>query len=341
MSSLPKLQNVVILRSFAITAVVLYHCYCPWMYAWNWYVTPVRPFYSFIMDVMLVGRMPLFVFVSGYLFSHLYNDRKKYQDFIPFLSNKFKRLLVPCLLFTGLMAFCLKQNYFDMIIGSSYHLWFLKMLFWCFMGTWCIAHYIRKIWIEDLILVVSIFMMFIHVPNILGFSQFFKYFFFFIGGYMFYKYRRNLIFIYNKRVGWCIILIYMILCLLCAIRYLKNPILASYDIIHSDHIVVLSRYVLRPIMILMAFILVDWFISKSAISSKNIFNTLNKLSYGIYLFHMLMIQIIFKYLFEYTDRIFTVHYILAPLLMFVSIFLTSVFLTYLLQKTSWGKWLIG
>lgn len=200
--SIPKLQNVIILRSFAIMAVVLYHCYSPWLTAWNWADTPARPYYSFIMEVMLVGRMPLFVFVSGYLFSHLFIDRGKYHEFTSFISNKFKRLLVPMLLFSGLMAVCLQRNYINLIIGDNcYHLWFLKMLFWCFIVCWSVAHYIHRAWIECSILFLSAVLMFIHFPELLGLSYFSKYFFFFVGGYLYYKYRNHMRLIYSNLMG--------------------------------------------------------------------------------------------------------------------------------------------
>lgn len=251
-TSLPKLANVVILRSFAIMAVVLYHCYCPWLDAWNWINTPIRPIYSFFMEVMLVGRMPLFVFVSGYLFSHLYIDRGKYHHFIPFLNNKFKRLLIPLFLFSALMALCLNKNYINMIIGNDcYHLWFLKMLFWSFLICWVIASRIRSVFLDLLCLAISIALMFIPSPNILGLSQLSKYFVFFLGGYLFYKYRHNISFIYKRPFGISIFILYILLCGLCAIRYSENLPLAYSDIIHSDKIIVLSRYILRPIMISM------------------------------------------------------------------------------------------
>ena len=40
--------------------------------------------------------------------------------------------------------------------------------------------------------------MFISMPKFLGIGQYFKYYFFFLGGYMLYKYRYQLKFLYNK-----------------------------------------------------------------------------------------------------------------------------------------------
>lgn len=339
----PKLQNVIILRSFAIVAVVLYHCYCPWLYAWNWVETPARPIYSFIMEVMLVGRMPLFVFVSGYLFSHLYNDRGKYQRFMPFLNNKFKRLLVPLFLFAGLMCICLHQNYINAIVwNSGFHLWFLKMLFWSFVVCWFIARYVKYMYLEMCALAISVLIMFIPFPNIFELSQFSKYFAFFLSGYLFYKYRNHLLIITGSRLaGGGIMLIYIILCIVCLLRYKNNPQRAVEDIIHTDSIVAICRYVLRPVTVIMSFLLVDWVLSKRKTAIPKIFDSLNKMSYGIYLFHMLFIQLIYTYLLEYIKIALIQYYVLIPLLLFIIIFTVSAYLTHLLHKTKWGKWLIG
>lgn len=340
-TSIPKLQNVVILRSFAIMAVVLYHCYCPWLTAWNWADTPARPYYSFIMEVMLVGRMPLFVFVSGYLFSHLYIDRGKYHKFTSFIGNKFKRLLVPMLLFSGLMAVCLQRNYVEMIIGDNcYHLWFLKMLFWCFIVCWVIARFVRVVWIECLVLLLSAALMFMPFPELLGLSYFSKYFFFFIGGYMFYEHRCRMRFIYSKLIGGGIALAYVFLCIVCYVQYRSSTAGTYSDIIHTDRIVALSRYFIRPLSVLLSFILVDWFLVRRT-RLITFFDSLNKLSYGIYLFHMLFIQLISKYFLTQAKGVFDSHYIVMPIVLFVTIFSLSAFLTYQLQSTSWGKWLIG
>lgn len=172
-----KLLNIVILRTFAIMAVVCYHCYCPWMSSWNWYDCPARNLYSFIFETILIGRMPLFVFVSGYLFSYLYISRGKYHKFSEFIENKFKRLLVPCIVFTGVLCVCLQINYIHVFIYGGYHLWFLKMLFLCFITCWIIAKHVNYLKFEVVLLCVTIAMTFIPFPNILGIHHYFKYFF--------------------------------------------------------------------------------------------------------------------------------------------------------------------
>lgn len=339
-SKLPQLKNIIVLRSFAIIAVVLYHCYSPWLYAWDWYSCPIRGIYSFIMETFLVGRMPLFVCVSGYLFSHLYIDRGKYHSFPAFLSNKIKRLLVPCLLFTALMCLCLQDNYIEAVVGYGYHLWFLKMLFLCFMTCWVCATYIQVLRYEIFLLIIAVIMMFISVPNYFGLGQYFKYYIFFYGGYLFYKYRERLQFLFSK-TSFCIIFVsYLTLCVVCAKIYYLHPQEAIEDIIHTNKYIVIIRMVLRPLMILLAFVFVDLILHQGLMLEK-IFVSLNKLSYGIYLFHMLFIQLIHKYFLSSTLGLAEEHYVITPLIYFIVITSISILLTSLLKRTKWGVYLIG
>lgn len=337
---LPQLKNIIVLRSFAIIMVVLYHCYCPWLYAWDWYSCPIRGIYSFLVETALVGRMPLFVFVSGYLFSHLYLDRGKYRSFRGFLTNKIKRLLVPCLLFTALMSICLQDNYIEAVIGYGYHLWFLKMLFLCFMTCWICAKNVNKTRYEMILLLISCFMMFCPAPEYLGIGQYFKYYIFFYGGFIFYKYRHNLKFLYTRKSLWIFLIVYLILCGVCGWIYLNNPQEALGDIIHSNKMIALIRMILRPLTIVLAFIIVDLFLHKK-LWFESVFVSLNKLSYGIYLFHMLFLQLINKYLLHVTTNFAQYHYILTPILFFIVISFLSIIITALLKKTKWGIYLIG
>lgn len=98
-----RLNNIIVLRAIATIAVVIFHCYCEWTTAGR-FQCPIGSIYEFIFRVVLIGRMPLFVFVSGYLFSHLILDRGKYTTFRGFVKNKFERLLVPFFVFSGILS---------------------------------------------------------------------------------------------------------------------------------------------------------------------------------------------------------------------------------------------
>lgn len=336
--NLPRLNNIVVLRSFAIIAVVLYHCYCPWMSEWNWFECKCRPIYSFILEVMFVGRMPLFVFVSGYLFSHLVIDRGKYTSFLGFVNNKFQRLLIPCLVFTGLMCLCLQENYFEAVVGYGYHLWFLKMLFWCFMTAWLLNRFVKSKLGRIAAFVLSLGLMGFHGITILGLGQYYKYFSFFYGGYLFYAYRESLSFIFKRWFIYFISLTYAGLLLVVLARYICAE--ETDGMIHGDRIVAFARYLLRPVTIILALILVDLYLkTKDEISI--IFTKLNSISYGIYLFHMLILQSLHKYCFSEVAEFANSHYIFTPPMLFVLVTGLSVAICTVLKRYSWSKWLIG
>lgn len=337
-----KLQNIVILRSFAIIAVVLYHSYSPWLSSWNWYDCPVRNIYSYIFETALIGRMPLFVFVSGYLFSFLYITRGKYHNFIDFIQNKIKRLLVPCILFTGLLCVCLQVDYLHVFIYGGYHLWFLKMLFLCFMTCWCIARYVRSLKLEMLLLLVSFLMTFTPFPNILGIHHYFKYFLFFYGGYLFSKYRNYLRIVYTKRFGTTILVSYLILCLVTGYEYIVNSHADIGTILYSNPILKICRIIMRPVMVISAFIIVEWFLrNKTSHRLGEFCDGINKISYGIYLFHLLILECIHKYFNNTLNYIATEHYIITPLILFTISLFSSIYLTKFIRHFKWGIYIVG
>ncbi len=307
------------------------------MDAWHWFECPCRKVYSFILDVLFVGRMPLFVFVSGYLFAHLVIDRGKYKTFKGFVSNKVKRLLIPCLTFTGLLCICLQTNYIEAIIGSCYHLWFLKMLFWCFITGWILNRFVSNTYLRLFMWLASILMMGLRGVPYFGIEQYFKYFAFFYSGYLFYAYHHNLNFVFKKGFLLLTVLAYVLLAGIALYQYIFNY---SDGITHSDKIVVVSRYLLRPITILIAFILVDFYLrGKSRISV--LFTKINNISYGIYLFHMLLLQCLYKYFLNQLSEISIAHYIITPPLLFIAVLLVSITICQWLKKFKWSKWLIG
>jgi hypothetical protein len=139
-----KLEDVIIFRVFAIIAVVIFHSY--WIYisatGSDMYIarTPYEQFYKqILLNWLSIPNffMALFVFVSGYLFTHLYCNKGKYKDLFPFIKNKAKRLLLPYSIFSILMGITLwgttRELTLESFLGGNTHLWFILMLFSCFV----------------------------------------------------------------------------------------------------------------------------------------------------------------------------------------------------------------
>jgi fucose 4-O-acetylase-like acetyltransferase len=97
-----RLTDISYLRTVAIFAIVLYHSFCPYM-DWKFVSSSYNPTYNSIFKVWFGARMPLFLFISGFLFSYLLFVKNKYQSFTGFVWNKTKRLLIPYLIFATLI----------------------------------------------------------------------------------------------------------------------------------------------------------------------------------------------------------------------------------------------
>lgn len=104
------------------------------------------PICLYITDFLYQFHMPAFVAVSGAIFWIQKNHLHKYANWKDFVINKIRRLFVPyfffgfCVVLPTLLC-CeiidfsqLKGSLFALIVGyDSRHLWFLPMLFGCFM----------------------------------------------------------------------------------------------------------------------------------------------------------------------------------------------------------------
>ncbi|TLP70629.1 acyltransferase family protein [Maribacter sp. ACAM166] len=133
------IDDLDVLRAFAILLVVLRHCFSPYMGSW-----PVSAFYDHNIFADITGKyistisMPLFVFISGFLFSYLRNNLKKYPNFTVLLKKKTARLLRPYFILAPLyivlfIDFNSTFGFLKQIWEGAGHLWFLLMIFTIFM----------------------------------------------------------------------------------------------------------------------------------------------------------------------------------------------------------------
>ena len=136
-----RLLEINYLRAYAIISIVVWHCFvCP-LDVWG----IIKPTFATGMVSSLAlffipqASMPLFTFISGYLFAFLYNNSSKYCRFRPFLRTKFERLVIPFFTIGTLVNITMPERELYMIFnGEGSHLWFCMMLFWCFMIRWTI-----------------------------------------------------------------------------------------------------------------------------------------------------------------------------------------------------------
>ena len=151
-----KNQRICNLRAIAILMVVLGHSIILYYPSWTLYepntmCMPLAAIYR-IIDII---QMPLYFSISGYLF---YYSQGKNADFMPFIKNKAKRLLVPFLVFSlcWMVPIKLLVNYSGyqnqsiktiivrkILWGTDNgHLWFLVALFLIFVVMYFVCRHL-------------------------------------------------------------------------------------------------------------------------------------------------------------------------------------------------------
>lgn len=195
-----QLDEIYFLRPMTILLLVVMHAFT--MYAGNWPlpegIQPVRA-YFWIQKFTFSCMLEMFVFISGYVFGfQLFGQNREYS-FAKLLTSKFKRLIIPSMVFSFVFMLCfsdfVSQHQWGTIvhvtIAGYSHLWFLPMLFWCFLGGWVINRYkINDLVALAVLLILSIFS---HLHLRLQLDNTCYYLFFFYLGMVIYKYRKRMI----------------------------------------------------------------------------------------------------------------------------------------------------
>lgn len=151
-----KNQRICNLRAVAILMVVLGHSIILYSPSWTLYESnticiPLAMIYR-IIDII---QMPLYFSISGYLF---YYSQGRNTDFMRFVKNKAKRLLVPFLVFSLCWMVPIKllvnysgyqdQSIMTIIVRKTLwgtdngHLWFLVALFLIFVVMYFVCRYL-------------------------------------------------------------------------------------------------------------------------------------------------------------------------------------------------------
>ena len=149
------------------------------------------PFYKWIAQTSFAFTLEAFVLVSGYLYSFTRNYLKRKEGFWTLTKNKLKRLILPSIVFgTAYYLIFLSHNgivdAIYCILNGCGHMWFLPMLFWCFLGTWLIEminiSYLWKLLFLFLLHIVAVIPLPLHLDAACSFL-----FYFYLGYVLFYK----------------------------------------------------------------------------------------------------------------------------------------------------------
>jgi len=296
MNNSKLLYEITIIRPLIIFLLVVYHCLC--IFTGGWTVpagVESNTVYWWLGKFISGFRIECIAFVGGYVMAYQFIERGKDQKFLPFVWKKIKRLLFPCVLF-GLAYWMLFRyngtwSWKTMgyrLIGGIGHLWFLPMLFWCFLLMWAVARWLkpeRRPWLAGALFVILAVVSMIPNPKLhFGMSQVNHFLFYFFAGYVLWCYAPRILPKLNLRfVAGILVVLYVGLLLL----RLKVAIPAHWPV----WCIRLMRWgtVCCGIGALYG-IVKDFLQRKPDYAPKPWLMWSNSVCYGVYVFHMFFLQ---------------------------------------------------
>lgn len=156
-----KLNEVVLIRVFTILIVVLGHSMI--VYSSNWSTFEMQlgsTFFDNLKVYIDIFQMPLFIFISGYIYHFNRIEMGKYQNKNRFIKGKFIRLIIPyfsvAILYVIPIRFIIDYNGYqgksfiellvnNVVLGKDIgHLWFLPSIFTIFVIFYLFERFIFK-----------------------------------------------------------------------------------------------------------------------------------------------------------------------------------------------------
>ncbi len=342
-----NLSEVSFIRPLLIILVVLYHAFAPFAGTWREFAGFVpNEAYRYIANISYSSMLETFVFISGYVFSYQCLYLNKNYSLKQLCIKKGKRLLLPYLIF-GFIYLLLfgdignKGFYYVVseLLGGVGHLWFLMMLFWCFIALW----FLTKLRLNDISLLLISLLLAICSPI----GKFFQigsamyYLLYFFLGWLFFKHHKAV----HQFVTRNTVIVLAILYLFAFLFFSKGAgILKSNSIQHTELSLFSNACIMgsmRMLRISYSFlgVLFYYYISIK-ITTKYSLNkhiiSYGKLCLGVYIFQ----QFVLQFLYYRTNLPIVVGPYVLPWVGFGIALLVSTFMTYLVRLSLIGKRLL-
>lgn len=340
-----RLFEIDILRVFCIFLLVAYHSFAIYMGAWDApFGLQSIPAYYWIGKFCYSFMLPLWVFISGFLWGYQIIEQKKIQVLEQIAKKKAKKLLLPCYIF-GILYLLIAgkinslttpMGIFSFLSGEL-HLWFLPMLFWVFI----LSYFLLKLRINDWVLLGGLIFISIIAWNVksLGIGGAFHYLLYFQLGFMALKYKKSIdIWCQSNSILYGLVFLFIILFF---------PLTTMLDYVTPEKVStigercfsqILMHIVSFPITILG--IIISYITSikiKHFINECNIITTLAVYGFGIYIFH----QFVLMYLYYETNITETLGSACVPFAGFIISFLFSFALTWISMRSKVGRLLLS
>ena len=176
------------------------------------------PLYKWLSRISFAFTLEAFVFISGYLFAFQRITLKRESGLPKVIGNKLKRLYLPSILFS-VLYFVLFIDYKSFgntiysIINGCGHMWYLPMLFWCFVfGRLLEEVKVKDGWKLAFLIALNMFAV-ISLP--LRLTNAFSFMVYFFCGYLVYKHSDKIKALFTSRnliVSWFVFVVVFVIC---------------------------------------------------------------------------------------------------------------------------------
>jgi fucose 4-O-acetylase-like acetyltransferase len=276
-------NDIVLLRVVTTFSLVIYHSFAMFSGAWE---LPSKYIgsadvnaYKWIARFSFSILLESFTFISGYLFAY---KNTRCIEFVKLIKNKVIRLIIPCLIFSCIYDVLFKKSqqfsvlaFYNIFCGVG-HLWYLPMLFWCFV----MGYYLFKL-NPCIALVISLFLKFAgyFVTLPVRLDSAFNFLFFFAFGYYFSIYKIKIINIFCKKYFVALFFLIYITMFLTSC-YLRDASIKIY-------LLYIFNIIYRCSGITSVYLLFNM-LKKTDLP--NMLYIIDKYSFGIYIFHQIILD---------------------------------------------------
>lgn len=340
------LPEVVIIRLVLIVLLVFYHSFA--IYGGSWQSIegfPSNQIYCWLDRLSYSFMLESFVFISGYILGCQVKVRgNKAITFSKLFVNKLKRLMLPCMVFSflyitlfGDFTQSVPQTIYSLINGYA-HMWFLPMLFWCFMFIIVIERLKIKPGSKILILIFASLLSVNGLPLQLSHSMYYMIFFYL--GYAINKYNVEVSkYCTLRNVIFSILIFCFLFVVLTLIKENRDLIFLSKNIIVQSLKFVVGKIcmlVYSTAGIIMLFLTSRFIMMRIGDTIPQVLIEISNLCFGVYLF-----QQFFLHAFYYNSCMpYVIGPIFAPWIAFVSTLLLSLLLTWVVRLSKIGRTLL-
>lgn len=213
-----RLDEVTLMRTILALLIVFMHAFTCYNGCWRQPAGYVDiPLYKWLARFSFAYTLEAFVFVSGYLFAFQRLTLNRIENVGRLIVNKLKRLVLPSIIFSVLYFILFYEykgasNMVYFVINGCGHMWYLPMLFWCFIGGWLLEQVrIKDSWKLVFLVLLNLFS-YQNFP--LRLSNAFSFMVYFYGGFLCYKYSdkiKSLITKSNLVFSWMVFIVLFII----------------------------------------------------------------------------------------------------------------------------------